>query len=83
MATPLVARHLVALRAVEEHLPGRGIEVGDGAQEQRLAGARRPLDGEALAGGHLEGEGRQRARLQMLDAQHGFGALLVVGWHEP
>jgi hypothetical protein len=42
-----------------------------------------PLDGEALAGGHLEGEGRQRARLQMPDAQHGFGALLVVGRHEP
>jgi hypothetical protein len=83
VATPRVGRHLVALRAVEEHLAGRRIEVGDGAQEQRLAGARRSLDGEALAGGHLEGEGRQRARLQMPDAQHGFGALLVVGRHEP
>jgi hypothetical protein len=66
-------RHLAAFRAVEKDLARRGIEVGDCAQQSRLAGARRLLDREALAGRDLEGEGRQRARLQMLDAQHVVG----------
>ena len=60
-AAPLRARHLATLHPLEIDVAVGGIEVGDGAQQPRLAGAGRALDGQAFVRRDLEGE-RRRAR---------------------
>ena len=55
-APPLRAQHLAALHTFKVDVAGGGIEVGDGTQQPRLAGAGRALDGQALVRRSLEGE---------------------------
>src|SRR5690606_25697275 len=70
LAPPARPRHLPALDAVEGHVAIGFVEIGNGAQKPRLAGARRSLDGQAFRLSHLEGERRQIADLQLFDPEH-------------
>jgi hypothetical protein len=65
-----VRGHLAALLAVDDDVARRCIKIGDGPQQQRLAGARGTLDGKAFAVGDLKAQGRQPGDLQAFDAQH-------------
>jgi hypothetical protein len=71
LATPGRGRERPALHAFEEHFALAGIEVGDHAQEQALAGARWPGDGNALAGGKFEVERPRQIAQQVGNAQPG------------
>src|SRR3546814_11858845 len=51
------------------------VEVGQRAQQQRLAGARGPAQRDALAGGQLEGGRFQAGTRKVSDGEHGGGRL--------
>ena len=69
-AAPGVRGHLVAFRTVEKDVAACRIEVGDGTQNPRLAGAGRAFDRDALARRHLERKQRQAGDRQSVDFQH-------------
>ena len=67
---PLGARHLARAPRLRGDVARRRIEIGDGAQQAGLAGARGALDGQAFVRRHLEGERRQPRHPQIVDPQH-------------
>jgi hypothetical protein len=66
-AAPFRRPHGLAILAVQHDAALIGIEVGYGAQQQRLAGARRATDGDALPRRQAEGRRREADAMQVGD----------------
>ena len=54
-----------------------GIEIGDGAQQQSLARARGPEQGERFAGGEIEIHGREPGTTKGANLKHDYASLAV------